>query len=227
MAQSAVRPAQGNQQKFSFSKFMNNENTVGYVFIGLFVIGFLVFTVYPLFSSLYYSLTKYDGLSAPEWIGLKNYTRMFTTDIRYQKSLLITFIYVFTSVPLRLIFALIVAMLFKNGGRVVAAYRTLFYLPSVIGGSVAVAVIWRQLWGYGGIINKMFNAIGLIEGDFSFIASESTALATVVVLAVWQFGSPMLTFLLYVYLFRSATMKLPRWMAPTVGSDSGKLRCPV
>lgn len=65
--------------------------------IGLFVIGFLVFTVYPLFSSLYYSLTKYDGLSAPEWIGLKNYTRMFTTDIRYQKSLLITFIYVFTS----------------------------------------------------------------------------------------------------------------------------------
>ena len=195
MAQSAVRTAQGKQQKFSFSKFMNNENTVGYVFIGLFVIGFLVFTVYPLFSSLYYSLTKYDGLSAPEWIGLKNYTRMFTTDIRYQKSLLITFIYVFTSVPLRLIFALIVAMLFKNGGRVVAAYRTLFYLPSVIGGSVAVAVIWRQLWGYGGIINKMFNAIGLIEGDFSFIASESTALATVVVLAVWQFGSPMLTFL--------------------------------
>lgn len=195
MVQSAVRPAQGNQQKFSFSKFMNNENTVGYVFIGLFVIGFLVFTVYPLFSSLYYSLTKYDGLSAPEWIGLKNYTRMFTTDIRYQKSLLITFIYVFTSVPLRLIFALIVAMLFKNGGRVVAAYRTLFYLPSVIGGSVAVAVIWRQLWGYGGIINKMFNAIGLIEGDFSFIASENTALATVVVVAVWQFGSPMLTFL--------------------------------
>ena len=192
MSQSSTSKKSGQS---SFSKFLYNENTVGYFFIGLFVIGFLVFTVYPLFMSLYYSMTKYDGLSAPQWIGLKNYIRMFTTDVRYQKSLLTTFIYVFTSVPLRLIFALIVAMMFKRGGRVVAAYRTLFYLPSVIGGSVAVAVIWRQLWGNGGIINKAFNALGLIEGDFSFIATSSTALSTVVILAVWQFGSPMLVFL--------------------------------
>ncbi|WP_369461547.1 carbohydrate ABC transporter permease [Thermoclostridium stercorarium] len=135
-------------RKRSFRDIIYHENTVGYVFISLFIVGFLVFTVYPLLSSLYLSFTKYSGLGTPEWIGLLNYKRMFTMDPRYIKSLKVTFVYVFIYVPLRLIFALLVAMLFKGGGRIIAAYRTIYYLPSVIGGSVAVAVIWRQLWGY-------------------------------------------------------------------------------
>jgi multiple sugar transport system permease protein len=182
-------------RKRSFRDIIYHENTVGYVFISLFIVGFLVFTVYPLLSSLYLSFTKYSGLGTPEWIGLLNYKRMFTMDPRYIKSLKVTFVYVFIYVPLRLIFALLVAMLFKGGGRIIAAYRTIYYLPSVIGGSVAVAVIWRQLWGYGGIMNQLMIKLGLMEEQFSFIASKDTALMTIIVLAVWQFGSPMLVFL--------------------------------
>jgi len=179
----------------SLRSVLHNENTVGYVFISLFIIGFLVFTVYPLLSSLYFSFTKYSGLGTPEWIGLLNYKRMFTLDPRYIKSLKVTFVYVFIYVPLRLIFALLIAMMFKSGGRIIAAYRTIYYLPSVIGGSVAVAVIWRQLWGYGGVINRLFINLGLMEEEFSFIASKDTALMTIIILAIWQFGSPMLVFL--------------------------------
>ena len=179
----------------SLRRRIYNENIVGYVFIAPFIIGFLVFTVYPLLSSLYFSFTKFSGLGTPEWIGLLNYKRMFFLDPRYIKSLKVTFVYVFIYVPLRLTFALIVAMLFKAGGRIIAAYRTMFYLPSVIGGSVAVAVVWRQLWGYDGVINRFLISIGLMEEQFSFIGSKETALMTIIILAIWQFGSPMLVFI--------------------------------
>lgn len=185
----------GPKVQGKFNKLLNSDNVVGYVFIGLFIIGFLWFTLYPLVYSLYLSFTNYDGLGDPKFVGLLNYQRMFTMDPRYIKSLTVTFIYVITSVPLKLAFALIVAMMFKGGGRAIAVYRTLFYLPSVIGGSVAVAVVWRQLWGYDGIMNQIFQSLGLMEGSFSFIGSPNTAMMTIVVMAVWQFGSPMLVFL--------------------------------
>ena len=185
----------GPKVQGKFNKLLNSDNVVGYVFIGLFIIGFLWFTLYPLVYSLYLSFTNYDGLGDPKFVGLLNYQRMFTMDPRYIKSLTVTFIYVITSVPLKLAFALIVAMMFKGGGRAIAVYRTLFYLPSGIGGSVAVAVVWRQLWGYDGIMNQIFRSLGLMEGSFSFIGSPNTAMMTIVVMAVWQFGSPMLVFL--------------------------------
>lgn len=183
------------KQPVTFHSVLYNENTVGYVFIGLFIIGFFAFTVYPMMMSLYLSFTKYDGLGEPKWIGWLNYRRMFTMDPRYIKSLTVTFLYVFIYVPLRLAFALVIAMLFRKGGHAIAAYRTMFYLPSVIGGSVAVAVVWRQLWGYDGVLNRIFIDMGLMQGSYSFISSANTALMTIIVLAVWQFGSPMLVFL--------------------------------
>lgn len=165
------------------------------VFVLPFVVGFLAFTAYPLVSSLFLSFTKFDGLGTPTFIGVTNYKRMFQKDPRYVKALKVTFIYVFTYVPLRLVFALLVAMLFRKENKLFAFYRTAFYLPSIIGGSVAVAVVWRQLWGYEGVINKLFMKLGLMHGGYSFISSEKTALMTIIVLSVWQFGSPMLIFL--------------------------------
>lgn len=176
-------------------RFFYAENTVGYVFISLFIIGFLVFTIYPLIMSLYLSMTKYNGLGEAKWVGLKNFKMMFSMDKRFLKSLRVTLVYVFVYVPLRLVFALIVAMMFRRGGKIIAAYRTAYYLPSVIGGSVAVAVVWRQLWGYDGAINRILKTLGLMDTEFSFIASPNTALITIIVLSIWQFGSPMLIFL--------------------------------
>ena len=178
-----------------FRRIIYHDNTVGYVFISLFIIGFLVFTLYPLLYSLYLSFTSYNGLSEAKWIGFLNYTRMFTKDPRFLKSLGVTFLYVCLYVPLRLAFALIVAMMFKRSSRATSVYRTVYYLPSVIGGSIAVAVVWRQLWGYGGVINKALMALGLMDTEMSFIATKGTALLSLIVLSVWQFGSPMLVFL--------------------------------
>ncbi|MBO0993238.1 sugar ABC transporter permease [Bacillus sp. SD088] len=144
-------------------------------------------------ASLYLSFTDYDILSSPNWIGFDNYVRMFTEDPRFITSLKVTFLFVFISVPLKLAFALFIAMLFNGNHRGVGFYRTMYYVPSIIGGSVAVAVMWRQLFGQNGAINDILAYIG-IKG-INWVGSPDTALSTLVLLVVWQFGAPMLIFL--------------------------------
>ena len=101
------------------------------------------------------SFTQYDLLSAPKWIGLENYINIFINDDRFISALKATFSYVFAAIPLRLIFALFVAMLLVKDRRLVSGYRAAYYIPSLIGGSVAVAVMWRQLFGANGAINSV------------------------------------------------------------------------
>src|SRR5690625_1176598 len=117
------------------------NNLWGYLFIGPFIIGFLAFTIIPIITSFYLSFTKYDLFSTPQWIGLGNFKKMFTDDPKYLQSLKVTFIYVFGGVPARLIFALFVAMILNTATRAIGIYRTMYYLPSIIGGSVAVAIM--------------------------------------------------------------------------------------
>ncbi|MBW7461380.1 sugar ABC transporter permease, partial [Paenibacillus sepulcri] len=127
------------------------QHLTGYAFIGPFVLGFLIFTLVPMFVSLYLSFTDYDLFSAPEWAGLANYKKMFLHDPKYWNSLKVTFLYVLGGVPLRLLFALLIAMLLNTASRAIGLYRTLFYLPSIIGGSVAVSIMWRNLFGDEGV----------------------------------------------------------------------------
>uniref|UniRef100_UPI004054567E carbohydrate ABC transporter permease n=1 Tax=Paenibacillus sp. FSL H8-0537 TaxID=2921399 RepID=UPI004054567E len=169
------------------------NNLVGYTFISPFVIGFLIFTLIPAAASLYFSFTDYDLLSAPSWIGLENYTSMFTSDDRYMQSLKVTMLYVFLGVPLRLIFALFVAMILNTTSKAVGLYRTVYYLPSIIGGSVAVSIMWRNLFGDQGVINVMLNSIGI--DSVRWFGDPNAALFMLVTLSVWQFGSSMLIFL--------------------------------
>lgn len=175
-------------------RLRDNEHITGYVFTAPFVIGFLVFTMYPILASLYYSFTDYNLLEAPQWIGFGNYDRMFMKDGKIAKSLQVTFTYVLASVPLRLIFALLVAMLLNTATKAVGIYRSAFYLPSLIGGSVAVSIMWQQIFGDKGLVNSFLALIG-IESHTSWIGSPDTALGTLVALSVWQFGSSMLIFL--------------------------------
>ncbi|MGM7724172.1 carbohydrate ABC transporter permease, partial [Metabacillus sp. Hm71] len=120
------------------------HNLKGYMFISPFIIGFLAFTFIPIVTSLYLSFTQYNLFATPQWVGLENYKKMFTDDPRYWQSLKVTLIYVFAGVPLRLGFALLVALILNTASRAVGLYRSLFYLPSLIGGSVAVAIMWRN-----------------------------------------------------------------------------------
>jgi len=159
-----------------------------------FIIGFIAFIMVPMFISLYYSFCDYDILSPPRWIRLKNYISIFTDDPRFYKSLQVTFYFAFVSVPLRLIFALIVAIILKRTTKMTAFYRAIYYLPSIIGGSVAVAILWKRMFAVDGMINKIFSIFGF-SGDFSWLGNTKTAIWTLIILAVWQFGSSMLIFL--------------------------------
>lgn len=171
------------------------DNLAGYLFVLPWLFGFLVVTVVPMAISLYLSFTRYDILSPPRWVGLFNFEDMFVYDRLFRQSLKVTFEYAFTSVPLRLLFALFLALLLARKRRGVGFYRALFYVPSVFGASVAVAVMWRQLFGVNGALNSILRAIGAIEENVGWLTSPKTALWTLVALAVWQFGSPMLIFL--------------------------------
>lgn len=169
------------------------NNLTGYLFISPWLIVFFVFTVIPILASLYLSFTNYDILSAPVWSGLANYERMFFKDPRYWKAVSSTFFYVFTAIPLRLIFALLIAMLLNNSHRLTPTFRAAFYAPSIIGGSIAVAVMWREVFGKAGLVNFILAFIGIPPTNW--LGNPSTAIWTLILLAVWQFGSPMLIFL--------------------------------
>lgn len=175
-------------------KLLHRDLIVGYVFLSPFLIGFLAFTLFPIMASFYFSFTKFDLLSAPNWIGLDNFYKMFKEDDRFWQALKVTFIYVSLSVPLRLCFALFVAMLLNAGAAMLGLYRTVYYLPSIIGGSVAVAIMWRQIFGDRGAVNSIL-ALFDIHVNISWTGHPSTALFTLVLLSIWQFGSSMLIFL--------------------------------
>ncbi len=165
----------------------------GYAFISPWLIGFIAFSVIPIVSSLYYSFTKYDILASPVFIGLKNFKDIAKDDL-FWKSLKVTFFYAFVSVPARLIFAFFVATLFNRPSRTVRVYQAVYYLPSIVGGSIAIAVMWRRLFVADGAINAILQGFG-INSTISWIGRPDTAIWTLIILAVWQFGSSMLIFL--------------------------------
>ena len=180
---------------FKRNKGQKHHNLTGYMFIMPWLLGFLAFTAIPMVSSLYLSFTRYDIMSSPVWIGLNNYSRILLDDDQFWQSIKITFFYVLISVPLRLIVALFLAVLFAQKRTIVGLYRTLFYLPSLLGGSVAISIIWRRLFGVEGALNSILMYLGLGIGNFGWITNPKTAIWTLILLSVWQFGASMLIFL--------------------------------
>ena len=171
-----------------------DDTKVGYLLLAPWLFGFIFMYVIPAAMSIYYSFTDYNLLSAPNWVGLKNYITIFTTDKTFRKALVVTFSYVFIMVPLRLAFALFVATLLNKKHKGMAVYRVLYYIPSIVGGSIAVSVVWKQIFGNKGVLMSLLSAIG-IEQKFSLLGNPKTALFVIVLMGVWQFGSCMLVFL--------------------------------
>lgn len=187
---------------FKLRKFLNKESSAGVVFCMPFIIGFLVFLIIPMGMSLYYSFCDYDILSPPVFTGLDNYIEIFTADETFWHSVKATFLFAFVSVPLRLIFALIVALILVKSTKATGFYRAAYYLPSILGGSVAVAVLWRRIFATDGVLNSILGMFGL-DTQFAWLGNTKTAIWTLVLLAIWQFGSSMLIFL-------SALKQIPR-----------------
>ncbi len=176
----------------AWSRFWT-ENGPGYLFLLPWFIGFFGLTIAPILSSLYLSFTNFDMLTPPQWVGMDNYVRMFTHDPKFYQSMRVTLLFVAFSVPLKLAFALAVALLLNRGMKGLPIYRAVFYLPSLLGASVAIAVLWRTLFAGDGLVNQGLALIG-IQGP-AWISNPRYSLWTLIALAVWQFGSPMIIFL--------------------------------
>jgi len=168
------------------------DNRVAYLFLAPWLLGLLAITIGPMIASLYLSFTDYNLLTSPNWIGLDNYREMLE-DARLWRSFRVTVRYVVFSVPPLLIFALLIALLLNRGMRGLAFYRSVLYLPSMLGGSVAVAILWRQVFGTDGIVNQLLAVFG-IQGQ-GWISNPQYALWTIIILHIWTFGSPMIIFL--------------------------------
>jgi len=166
---------------------------VSYSFLAPWLIGFLGLTLGPTLASLYLSFTNFDLLQDPQFIGTANYQRIITNDVKFWHSMQVTFAYVIMAVPLKLAFALGLAMVLNRGIAGLPLYRALFYLPSLLGASVAIAVLWRQLFAKDGLVNVALALFG-IDGP-SWISDPNYSLYTLVLLSIWQFGSPMIIFL--------------------------------
>jgi multiple sugar transport system permease protein len=170
----------------------HKHNRAAYAFLTPWLIGIFGLTLIPMAYSLYLSLTNYNLLTSPTWIGFKNYTLLFH-DPNFLQSAKVTLEYVVFSVPLKLGAALIVAVLLNKKIRSLSFYRSAFYLPSLLGASVAVAVMWQQVFSQQGLLNEFLSVFGVHGPDW--IGQPSTALWTLILLSAWQFGTPMLIFL--------------------------------
>ena len=166
---------------------------LGLLYLSPYILGLLVFTTVPFVISLYLSFTDYNLMSAPIFTGLDNYIRLFTADRTFRKSLWVTLLYVFTTVPLKLAFALFVAVILNSKLKFINVFRTAFYVPSILGGSIAIAVLWRYMFADVGLVNMGLGMIGL--EPVNWFGDPVNALFTITLLRLWQFGSAMVIFL--------------------------------
>lgn len=169
------------------------RHRIGLLFVLPFVIGFSLFKLYPFIMSFYYSFTEFNLFGAVEFIGFENFIHMFTRNRDFFNSLKVTLIYTLISVPLKITFALFIAMVLNMKVKGINTFRTIYYLPSILGGSVAVSILWKFLFVKDGLINALLKVVGI--GPVEWLGSPDYALYTISLLTVWQFGSSMVLFL--------------------------------
>lgn len=168
------------------------HSKIGLVYILPWLIGMVFLTLYPFINALIISFSDYNLVREPNFIGLTNYTNLFK-DKDFLSTLLATLKYTVITVPLQLTFALFIAYILNFKLKFINFYRTAYYVPSLLGGNVAVAVLWRFLFQQDGFVNRF---IGLFGGEpVPWLSSPSGAMSIIVLLKVWQFGSAMLIFL--------------------------------
>ena len=169
------------------------QGYMGFILVLPWLIGFCIFKLYPFVSSLVYSFTDYDLFKGVQnVVGFQNYIDAFTK-AKNVKALKVTFTYAFMTVPLKLIFALFIAYILNFKIKGVGLFRTAYYVPSILGGSVAIAVLWKALFKNDGVVNTILTMLGF--ESINFLADKNWALFIICLLRVWQFGSAMVLFL--------------------------------
>ena len=177
---------------------MNRKKTMkreyqAYLYILPWILGFAILQLYPFVSSFIYSFTDYTVGAKATFQGLENYKKLFTQDKEFWNSLKVTILFALYTVPGKLIMALAVAMFLNRDLKGINLIRTLYYIPSLFGGSVAVALLWRLMFLDNGVINAILTALHL--PGIQWLGDTRYALRTICMLEIWQFGSSMVMFL--------------------------------
>jgi ABC-type sugar transport system permease subunit len=168
------------------------EALAGILFILPWVVGCSLFFIRPFFMSMYYALTRYDVLSAPEWVGTSNFADLLLRDPETWKSILVTFRYALLNVPATLCTALFFAVLLNQKVKGLPLWRTLFYLPAVIPG-VASAVLWRLIFAESGILNKALSVFGV--PSLHWLENEATVIPSFVIMNCFMAGTGIILYL--------------------------------
>ncbi|MFT4173347.1 MAG: sugar ABC transporter permease [Rhodocyclaceae bacterium] len=172
---------------------MYENKKIGLLFVLPFLLGVLLFKLFPFVTSLALSFTEYDIINPPVYIGLDNYRELFTQDPLFRQSLGVTLLFVLIGVPLRVAFALFIAHVLNFKLRGINFFRSAFYLPSILGGSIAAAVMWRFIFSQHGLVNLALSKLGI--EPIAWLANEHFSIWTIILLFTWQFGSAMVIFL--------------------------------
>jgi oligogalacturonide transport system permease protein len=170
-----------------------NARFLGLSYLSPYIAGLLIFTLIPFGASFYLSFTDYNLMSSPQWSGLSNYIELLTSDRTFRRSLSVTLAYVFITVPQKLAFALFIAYILNYRLKGINLFRTAFYVPSILGGSIAIAILWRYIFAQEGLVNMVLLAFGL--EPVNWFGDPTNALITITLLRCWQFGSAMVIFL--------------------------------
>lgn len=177
-------------------KKMKRTNWVIYCMLMPWIIGFLVFKVYPIIISFYYSLLEYPILGDPEFVGLQNYLEIFTKDDTFTASFFATIKYVLIGTPAVIIVSFAVAAILNFKLKGVNFFRTAYYIPSILGGNVAVSILWTMLFDVNGPVNMVLSVFTLgNDVAINWTKDPKFAIFTLIILKTWQFGSTMLIFL--------------------------------
>mgnify|MGYP002243897927 CR=1 FL=1 len=186
------------------------RNKIGFMYVCIWIFGFLLFQLYPFISSLMYSFSNYDIFHKPEFVGFANYVRLFTKDKEFWKSLIVTLEYTFITVPGKVVLALIIAVILNKNLKGINFIRTVYYIPSLLSGSVAVAILWKVLFMNDGFVN---NLLGIFHiGPVKLAWFPDMAVITICMLEIWQFGSSMVLFLSALKQVPQSLTRLPELM---------------
>jgi len=187
-------PARTPAHRGGGSAAHRRETAAGYAFLTPWLLGFTAITAIPMLYSLYLSFTNWDLISnTGQYVGFRNYIRMFTADPSFWRSVKITVTYALAATPLKLGVALAVALLLVRNRRGSGTARAMFYLPSLLGSSVALALVWQSLFSRDGVVNGFLGWFG-IQGK-PWVNDPKYVLWTIVLLGAWQFGAPMVIFI--------------------------------
>lgn len=208
MEENDMKSAKGGVKKTGYRK----RDYQAFIYIAPWLLGFLILQLYPFMMSFFYSFNDYTIGAVPEWVGLKNYIRLFTQDTEFWNSLKVTIIYTLYTVPGKLVMALAVAVFLNRDIKGINLIRTLYYIPSLFGGSVAIAILWKLMFLENGLVNSFLQALSL--PTISFLGDTKYALKTICSLEIWQFGSSMVMFL-------AALKQVPRSLYEAAEIDGG------